>query len=57
VLIAQLTVSHHLKAAASFEFALVDTVGRGGDTDTNAAMSRALTGAATGRIAILIRWR
>ena len=39
-----------------FEEALVETVGRGGDTDTNAAITGALLGALHGRPAIPRRW-
>jgi ADP-ribosylglycohydrolase len=39
-----------------FEEALVQTVGRGGDTDTNAAIAGALLGAHHGRDAIPSRW-
>ncbi|HET7671668.1 MAG TPA: inositol monophosphatase family protein [Burkholderiales bacterium] len=39
-----------------FEEALVETVGRGGDTDTNAAIAGALLGALHGRSAIPRRW-
>ena len=39
-----------------FEEALVQTVGRGGDTDTNAAIAGALLGALHGRGAIPSRW-
>jgi ADP-ribosylglycohydrolase/fructose-1,6-bisphosphatase/inositol monophosphatase family enzyme len=39
-----------------FEEALVQTVGEGGDTDTNAAICGALLGAAHGREAIPSRW-
>jgi ADP-ribosylglycohydrolase len=39
-----------------FEEALVETVGRGGDTDTNAAIAGALLGACHGREAIPARW-
>jgi len=42
--------------APSFEEALVDTVGRGGDTDTNAAICGALLGAVHGMGAIPPRW-
>ena len=38
------------------EEALVETVGRGGDTDTNAAIAGALLGACHGRDAIPARW-
>jgi ADP-ribosylglycohydrolase/fructose-1,6-bisphosphatase/inositol monophosphatase family enzyme len=40
----------------SFENALVDTVARGGDTDTNAAIAGALIGALLGRDAVPPRW-
>jgi ADP-ribosylglycohydrolase/fructose-1,6-bisphosphatase/inositol monophosphatase family enzyme len=39
-----------------FEEALVETVGRGGDTDTNATIAGALLGACHGRAAIPPRW-
>lgn len=39
-----------------FEAGLVETVGRGGDTDTNGAIAGALLGAAHGRDAIPSRW-
>jgi ADP-ribosylglycohydrolase len=39
-----------------FEEALVTTAGRGGDTDTNAAIAGALLGALHGREAIPARW-
>jgi len=39
-----------------FEEGLVETVGRGGDTDTNAAIAGALLGACHGREAIPPRW-
>ncbi|MDQ5848706.1 MAG: ADP-ribosylglycohydrolase family protein, partial [Pseudomonadota bacterium] len=39
-----------------FEEALIQTVGQGGDTDTNAAICGALLGAAHGREAIPSRW-
>ena len=42
--------------AESFEQALVDTVSRGGDTDTNAAVCGALLGAVLGHKAIPERW-
>jgi hypothetical protein len=38
------------------EEALVETVGAGGDTDTNAAIAGALLGAALGRQAFPSRW-
>ncbi|MBM4345350.1 MAG: ADP-ribosylglycohydrolase family protein [Deltaproteobacteria bacterium] len=48
---------YHLRGTASFEDALVDTVRRGGDTDTNAAIVGALLGAVLGREAIPLQWR
>lgn len=47
---------HMLIKAVSLEEALVETVGRGGDTDTNAAIAGALLGAVQGRAAIPDRW-
>jgi ADP-ribosylglycohydrolase len=41
---------------ADFEDSLVQTVGEGGDTDTNAAIAGALLGAARGREGIPMRW-
>jgi hypothetical protein len=38
------------------EDALIETVGRGGDTDTNAAIVGALLGAADGRASLPVRW-
>ena len=55
VLIALQNAFFHLKSS-SFEAALVQTVGRGGDSDTNAAVCGALLGAALGRQAIPSRW-
>lgn len=43
--------------APSLEEGVVDTVRRGGDTDTNAAIAGALLGAAYGRDAVPARWR
>lgn len=43
--------------APSFEEALVDTVARGGDTDTNAAIVGALLGAVHGASALPAQWR
>jgi ADP-ribosyl-[dinitrogen reductase] hydrolase len=37
--------------------ALIETVGSGGDTDTNAAVCGALLGAAQGRDAVPVQWR
>jgi ADP-ribosyl-[dinitrogen reductase] hydrolase len=46
----------HLLHAPSFESALVDAVNRGGDADTNAAITGALIGAQRGVEAIPTRW-
>jgi ADP-ribosylglycohydrolase len=46
-----------LYRAPSFEAALVDVVNRGGDADTNAAVTGALLGAFWGEGAIPARWR
>jgi ADP-ribosyl-[dinitrogen reductase] hydrolase len=43
--------------APTFEAGLVDVVNRGGDADTNGAISGALLGAAHGEAAIPVRWR
>lgn len=48
---------HHVFHDTPFEAALVDTVRRGGDTDTNAAIVGALLGAIHGREAIPFQWR
>jgi ADP-ribosylglycohydrolase len=47
----------HLKNSTSFEAALIASVTRGGDTDTNAAIAGALLGATLGEAAIPLRWR
>lgn len=47
----------HLKHATDFEAALVQTVVKGGDTDTNGCITGALLGAALGVEAIPARWR
>jgi ADP-ribosylglycohydrolase len=47
----------YLLHAPSFEAALVDVVNRGGDADTNAAITGALLGAYHGADAIPERWR
>ncbi len=46
----------HLARGTPFEAALAQTVGQGGDTDTNGAICGALLGAAQGRGAIPARW-
>jgi len=48
---------HQLLHAPSFEHGVVETVHRGGDTDTNAAIAGALLGAVHGRDAIPAQWR
>ncbi len=57
VLVALQNAFYQLLHAPSFEEALVDTVGQGGDTDTNGAIAGALLGAVLGREAIPPRWR
>ena len=57
VLIALQNAFHHLWKGNTLEDALIETVGCGGDTDTNAAIAGALLGAAQGREAIPLRWR
>jgi len=48
---------HHLLRGTPVAEALSTTVGRGGDTDTNAAICGALLGARQGREAIPLQWR
>lgn len=48
---------HVLLHSASFEEALVETVGRGGDSDSNAVIAGALLGAVHGVHAVPARWR
>lgn len=48
---------HWLLSGASLEEAVIATVSKGGDTDTNAAICGALLGAAQGREAVPLRWR
>jgi hypothetical protein len=48
---------HELLHARSLEEGVVNTVRRGGDTDTNAAIAGALLGAVYGREAIPAQWR
>ncbi len=57
VLIAFRNALWQLLHAPSLEDAVVDTVMRGGDTDTNAAICGALLGAVYGREAIPDQWR
>ena len=56
VLIALQNAFCRLRRGENVEAALVATVGRGGDTDTNAAIAGALLGAADGLRAIPHRW-
>jgi len=48
---------YQLLAAPSFEEGLIDTVRRGGDTDTNGCIAGALLGAVHGAQAVPDRWR
>jgi ADP-ribosylglycohydrolase len=57
VLIALQNAFHHLQAGTPLEEALITTVAKGGDTDTNTAICGALLGAAQGRDALPLRWR
>jgi ADP-ribosylglycohydrolase/fructose-1,6-bisphosphatase/inositol monophosphatase family enzyme len=57
VLIAFQNAFYQLVNARSLEAGVVDTVRRGGDTDTNAAIAGALLGAVHGREAIPAQWR
>lgn len=56
VLLAFQNAVYQLLHAPSLEEGLVDTVMRGGDTDTNAAIAVALLGAVYGRSAIPAQW-
>jgi ADP-ribosyl-[dinitrogen reductase] hydrolase len=56
VLIALQNAFFHLAAGTAVEPALIETVGQGGDTDTNAAVAGALLGAADGRTSLPVRW-
>ncbi|MEI7610168.1 MAG: ADP-ribosylglycohydrolase family protein, partial [Rhodospirillaceae bacterium] len=47
---------HLLDSGCGVEEGIIATVGRGGDTDTNAAIAGALLGAADGRSALPSRW-
>ncbi|MCW5827857.1 MAG: ADP-ribosylglycohydrolase family protein [Deltaproteobacteria bacterium] len=57
VLIALQNAFYQLLHAPSFEAGVIDTVRRGGDTDTNAAICGALLGAVYGREAVPAQWR
>ncbi len=56
VLIALQNAFYQLLHAPNLEEGIVDTVMRGGDTDTNAAIAGALLGAVHGRRAVPARW-
>ncbi len=56
VLLAFQNAVYQLLHAPSLEEGVVDTVMRGGDTDTNAAIAGALLGAVYGRAAIPAQW-
>ena len=56
VLIALQNAFFHLAAGTAVQPALIETVGQGGDTDTNAAIAGALLGAADGRASLPMRW-
>jgi len=56
-LIALQNAFYELLHASSLEAAVVTTVQRGGDTDTNAAVAGALLGAVYGRNAVPLQWR
>lgn len=57
VLIAFQNAFYRLLHAESFEEGVVETVGCGGDTDTNACIAGALLGACYGRTAVPERWQ
>lgn len=57
VLIALQNAFYQLLHAPNLEEGVVDTVMRGGDTDTNAAIAGALLGAVHGRNAVPARWQ
>jgi ADP-ribosyl-[dinitrogen reductase] hydrolase len=56
VLVALQNAFFHLSAGTPIEPALIETVGQGGDTDTNGAVAGALLGAADGRASLPVRW-
>jgi ADP-ribosylglycohydrolase/fructose-1,6-bisphosphatase/inositol monophosphatase family enzyme len=56
VLIALQNAFFHLAAGTATEPALIETVSRGGDTDTNGAIAGALLGSADGRASLPVRW-
>jgi ADP-ribosyl-[dinitrogen reductase] hydrolase len=56
ILLALRNAFFHLGRGSDAETALLRTVAAGGDTDTNAAITGALLGAAQGRAAFPVRW-
>ena len=56
VILALHNAFHQALHAGSLEEGIVDTISRGGDTDTNAAIAGALLGAIHGRTAIPLQW-
>jgi ADP-ribosylglycohydrolase len=56
VLISLQNAFFHLAAGTAIEPALIETISKGGDTDTNAAIAGALLGAADGRASMPARW-
>jgi ADP-ribosylglycohydrolase len=56
VLIAFENAFRHLAIGTAIEDALIETVGAGGDTDTNGAICGALLGATAGRRSLPARW-
>lgn len=56
VILALQNAFHQALHAGSLEEGIVDTISRGGDTDTNAAIAGALLGAIHGRTAIPLQW-
>jgi ADP-ribosylglycohydrolase len=56
VLIALQNAFYQLLHAPTLEAGIVDTIGRGGDTDTTGAIAGALLGAVYGRKAVPSRW-
>jgi ADP-ribosyl-[dinitrogen reductase] hydrolase len=57
VLIALRNAFHHLLRSSPVEYGIVETVRRGGDADTNAAVCGALLGAVQGAGAVPVPWR
>jgi hypothetical protein len=56
VLIGLQNAFFHLAAGSTTQAALIQTVGCGGDTDTNGAIAGALLGAAEGRSSLPVGW-